>query len=90
MCLCIQQTLSALIKTYLPQVTHPLISTCKAIYFFLFSLFQYPLSAFFCFFLWVQPCQKYINETTGTLEGDSVVKMVAMEMLHWRNVKSFF
>lgn len=50
MCLCIQQTLSALIKTYLPQVTHPLISTCETIYFFLFSLFQYPLSAFFCVF----------------------------------------
>lgn len=40
--------------------------------------------------MWPQPCQKYIRGTTGALEGDSVVKTVAMETQHWWNVENRF
>lgn len=87
MCLCIQQKVCALIKTYLLRLAHPLISPVNPL---LPSSFLY-----FCIpsrlsFVRPQPCQKCIHGTTGTLGGDSVVKAVAMETRHWRNVEKLF
>lgn len=87
MCLCIQQKVCALIKTYLPRLAHPLISPVNPLLPSSFLYFRIPSRLSF---VWPQPCQKCIHGTTATLGGDSVVKVVAMETRHWRNVEKLF
>lgn len=87
MCLCIQQKVCALIKTYLLRLAHPLISPVNPLLPGSFLYFRIPSRLSF---VRPQPCQKCIHGTTGTLGGDSVVKVVAMETRHWRNVEKLF
>lgn len=59
MYLCIKQGPHALIKTYLPRVTHPLISACNPFSFLpFFPLFHRPLLVSF---VWLQPCQNCVR-----------------------------
>lgn len=87
MCLCIQQKVCALIKTYLLRPAHPLIAPVNPLLPGSFLYFRIPSRLSF---VRPQPCQKCIHGTTGTLGGDSVVKVVAMETRHRRNVAKLF
>lgn len=87
MCLCIQQKVRALIKAYLPRPAHPLISPVNPLLPGSFLYFRIPSRLSF---VWPQPCQKCIRAAAATLGGDGVVKVVAMETRHRRNVEKLF